>query len=116
VNGRVGLTGTEGRDLFRMEQQRTADGEVRLTLVGELDLAVAPDFVERIASLRAEAVPVRIDLRGLEFLDSTGLRELIVAVTEARRSGWSLQLEPELDGEVARIIDLVGARSFFWPD
>jgi anti-sigma B factor antagonist len=106
----------DGTDLFRMEEQRAPDGELRLTLVGELDLAVASDFVERIASLRHEGRAVRIDLSRLEFLDSTGLRELIVAVTEARRDGWSLQLEPQLDGEVARIIDLVGARSFFWPE
>ena len=106
----------DGREPFRMEEQPGVGDEVRLILVGELDLAVAAEFVERISRLRERAAPVRIDLSRLEFLDSTGLREIIVAVTDARRDGWALQLEPDLDGEVARIIDLVGARSFFWPE
>lgn len=104
-----------GRQPFRMEERPDDDGTVWLTLVGELDLAVAPELSSRIAALRRRAVDVRVDLSRLEFVDSTGLRELIVAVTEARRNGWSLQIEPGVAGEVERIIELVGAREFFWP-
>jgi anti-anti-sigma factor len=55
-----------------------ADG-VRLVVSGELDLAVAGLLGARLRTLRKAGYRVRLDLGALEFIDSSGLRELIVA-------------------------------------
>lgn len=57
------------------------DGAVHVAVAGELDLATA-DEIEGIAGRAAEAAPspealVRVDLGGVEYIDSTGLRALL---------------------------------------
>jgi anti-anti-sigma factor len=47
---------------------------------GDLDIAAAPELSETLSlALASDAKAIVIDLRGLEFLDSTGLRTLIEA-------------------------------------
>ena len=62
-------------------------GDAVIALTGELDLSGAPALDEEIARLAAaEGVRrVIVDLRGLVFLDSTGLR--LVALAERRLAG-----------------------------
>ena len=46
---------------------------------GDLDLAGAPELEEALSlALASDAKSIVIDLRGLEFVDSTGLRALVV--------------------------------------
>lgn len=61
-------------------------GDAVIALAGELDLSGAPALDEEIEELsrRPEVVRVVLDLRGLEFLDSSGLR--VVALAERRLS------------------------------
>lgn len=55
-----------------------------LLLNGELDMATAPRLEREIAAARSgEPGAIVLDLRGLDFIDSTGLRTLI---TEHERS------------------------------
>jgi anti-sigma B factor antagonist len=109
-------TSPGGRLPFRMEEHFERDRELRLALIGELDLAVTPELAERLRELRKGGYTVHLDLSSLEFMDSTGLRELISAVSESRRDGWRLEVGRQMTEPVRRVIDLVGARSFFWPD
>jgi anti-sigma B factor antagonist len=45
---------------------------------GDLDLAAAPELRETLSlALRSDAPAIVIDLRGLDFLDSTGLKALV---------------------------------------
>jgi anti-sigma B factor antagonist len=72
------------------EQQ---DGQTRLVLVGELDIASAPRFEEGLADAeRAEPAVLVLDLRKVEFIDSTGLRAVIAADERARNAGRRLVL------------------------
>ena len=49
---------------------------------GDLDLAAAPELSETLSlALASDAQAIVIDLRGLELLDSTGLRTLLEAHT-----------------------------------
>jgi anti-anti-sigma factor len=89
---------------------------LRLALVGELDVAVSEQLAGRLRELRKGGYAVFLDLSRLEFIDSSGLHELMTEVTEARRDGWELEIGDVLSNQVSRVIDLVGARSFFWPD
>jgi anti-sigma B factor antagonist len=75
--------------------------EARLGLSGELDIATAPQLEQAVgAALDAGARHVVIDLGGLSFVDSSGLRLFIIFADRARSEGWTLALvrppEPSL--------------------
>jgi anti-anti-sigma factor len=71
------------------EVQITRRGEVIfLVVTGELDMATVPVFEEHLRDAeRTGAKPMVIDLRGLGFLDSTGLAALFRAHERARAAG-----------------------------
>jgi anti-sigma B factor antagonist len=81
---------------------------LRLHLTGELDLGSAPVLRRRLAQLRAERRPVRLDLSRLEFMDSTGIHLLIDACKDAREDGWQLAIDPTLSPRVQRLFKLTG--------
>ena len=55
-------------------------GELWVLPRGDLDLAAAPELRESLGlALRSDADAVVVDLRGLDFLDSTGLKALVEA-------------------------------------
>ena len=101
---------------FQLEEHFEDGYRLRLALVGELDVAVVKRLAERLRELRKGGYLVWLDLSRLDFIDSTGLRALITEVSASRRDGWELEIGEELTDQVARVIDLVGARSYFWPD
>jgi anti-sigma B factor antagonist len=64
-----------------------------LTLRGELDIATVPRLEEAVAAVLAGSLrQLTIDLRPLTFLDSSGLRQLIVLSDRAATEGWRLAL------------------------
>jgi len=66
---------------------QTARGPERVTMVlgGELDLRTRTTFAEALADVeRDRPKAIVIDLRGLAFMDSTGLSELVAATRRAR--------------------------------
>jgi anti-anti-sigma factor len=87
--------------------ERKEDGWVRLVLTGELDLASAPAFEDRLGQLADEEAPVRLDLSRLEFIDSTGLHALIRAMDTAHSRDWRLRIDRNLTPQVARLFELV---------
>jgi RND superfamily putative drug exporter len=70
--------------------ERREDGGVRLAFDGELDLQTAPAFRERLAEVEDDAATLVVDLRGVRFIDSTGIGELLGAQQRARREGRRL--------------------------
>jgi anti-anti-sigma factor len=66
---------------------------MRVTLVGELDLANAYAFDRRMLAVEARQPKlILVDLRGLTMLDSAGLARLVSAQRRARRGHWRLVL------------------------
>jgi anti-sigma B factor antagonist len=65
------------------------DGDqVTLTLRGELDLATAPVVEELLREAQSsDTKAILLDLRGLEFIDSTGIRVLVTAYRRAPDAG-----------------------------
>ena len=102
--------------VFRLEERFDPDGSLRLMLIGELDVAVIDHLSLRLRQLRKEGYPVSLDLSTLQFIDSSGIQEIIREVTNARRDGWALAIDGPLTDPVARTVELVGARTFLWPD
>lgn len=79
---------------FRYSVTRKAD-LARLEVFGDLDLETVPRLQAGIAAARSDGVQrLIIDLRGLDFMDSTGLRCLLECHTAARRDDVSLWLVP----------------------
>jgi anti-anti-sigma factor len=71
--------------ILELSSEHGEGGQVRLVLRGELDIASAPQVEEELARLETAAPPVLVlDLRGLEFMDSTGLRTVVAADARAR--------------------------------
>jgi anti-anti-sigma factor len=92
---------------FECQASREPD-HARLSLYGELDIAATTRFEAALAELEQDS-PERLllDLRGLTFLDSTGLRALLVADTRAREAGRRLTIlqGPEA---VRRVFEITG--------
>ena len=92
---------------FRVEV-RNADATTVISVSGELDLASSPaleEELERVAQSDVQLVVV--DLRNLEFMDSTGLSVLVRAHQRAEENGRRLGL---VNGsqQVQRLLTLTG--------
>jgi len=57
----------------------TANGEVVVVAAGEMDVATVALFDDTIAALRPLRGPLGLDLTGIEFIDSSGLKALLEA-------------------------------------
>ena len=80
---------------------------------GELDLATADQLAQAVDDVwSAGADRVLIDLRPLEFIDSSGLRALLALREAAARDRRELELRPG-PSVVQRIFDLTGTRELF---
>lgn len=97
---------------FAVSVSRTAD-EAWVAPRGELDLATADELARRVRDLwSAGSDAVLIDLRPLEFIDSSGLRTLLALRETAARDSRALALR-EGPPVVQRIFDLTGTRELF---
>jgi anti-sigma B factor antagonist len=69
-------------------------GDPTISLVGELDISTADALETLLSDLSAAGGPRRIviDLSGLRFMDSTGLRLLVTADLRLRDGGRELRL------------------------
>lgn len=68
----------------RLEER---DGELWILPEGDLDIASTPDFREAaVLAARSDATALVVDLRGLQLMDSTGLRELVTLCLGPDRS------------------------------
>jgi len=78
-------------------------------VAGELDLATVPQLHEALSAAQSHARLVVLDLRGLVFLDSSGVHAIASASRQARRLGRRLVL---LRGpsKVDRLFTLTGSR------
>jgi anti-sigma B factor antagonist len=92
---------------LRLDVSRRGSAVV-IAVAGELDLASAARLeaqLDRVESPRPELVIV--DLRELEFIDSTGLSVVVHAHQRAQRNGWRFALVNG-SGQVQRMLSLTG--------
>ncbi len=82
------------------------DGTTRIALSGELDIATGPDLEQALdTQLTQGDGDVVLDLRDVTFIDSSGLRVVLVASRSATAAGRRLVVVPG-DGQVIRVIRL----------
>lgn len=92
-----------------MLESTDPDGVARLTIEGEFDITMADAVSVRLAQFASHRTPVRIDLSHVDFIDSSGLRAVLVAVRSGREHGNApVVIDPKVSRQVRRLFDLVG--------
>lgn len=92
-------------DLLTVEVRTGATTTIVLT--GDLDPATAPRLQAAIDDHADGAQAIVLDLAGVSFLDSSGLRVLVAANEALRGRGIALTLRSPSDN-VRRLLDLTG--------
>ena len=87
----------------------TADigGSIYLTVSGELDIYTAPQLQDRLAEESTKGGTLVLDMAGVDFIDSSGIRVLVLAWQESQRDGFDLRLTRGSD-TVMHALTLVG--------
>lgn len=96
---------------FLVDTQTTGRA-VTLALSGELDLVSSPILAQALdRANESDAETIVVDLRNLEFMDSTGLHLLVGAQQRAHETGRRFFLIRGGD-QVQRLFDLSGTAEF----
>jgi anti-anti-sigma factor len=85
------------------------DGEIAVVEVaGEVDMRVAPELEEALAPKSLGGCrSVVVDLTGVSFMDSTGVRALLVAHSAYQEAGIGSAVAVGADSPAHRVIELV---------
>jgi anti-anti-sigma factor len=70
---------------FRVEPK--ADSPRDFDLIGELDLASSPALLEAVMPVARDAGDLRLDLKELSFIDSSGIRAFLILAEELGKTG-----------------------------
>ena len=94
----------------------TANGD-SLVIRGEIDVAVAEEFTAAMTALLAAnpGVEVRVDLRDVTFIDSSGLGVLVGANKRASELRSTIRLE-NVQASPAKVFEITGLRAIFGLD
>jgi anti-sigma B factor antagonist len=112
VHAIVESMGGEAKGMNARIESVAWDGGVSLRLIGELDLATHPE-IETLILQRLETEPsIVIDLSGLTFMDSSGLRTLIQVkkAADALRRPFALVRGPS---PVHKVFEITGLLDYF---
>jgi anti-sigma B factor antagonist len=91
---------------------RECNGQVVVSLRGELDVTEAASVAAALAQVAACTRQVIVDLEGLEFIDSSGLAALMRARKHARLAGGDLLLAAP-QRQVLRVLAITGLADTF---
>ena len=99
---------TEGLSLEIPDEADAAVSTKRVIACGDIDLATAPDFEAYLGELVSQgARTIVIDVAGVDFLDSSGIRVLVQASNDLEPLGGNVYLE-NMSAPVARIMEITG--------
>jgi anti-anti-sigma factor len=99
---------------FECEIGRVENGaDCVLTVRGDIDLASASDFETSLrTALDGSPSSITIDLAGLTFIDSSGLRVLVSLTKEAESRGATIELR-NVPRHAQRVLDITGLSEWF---
>lgn len=84
-----------------------SDGRHRVVLAGELDLSKSPILLATVQDLiSTRPDELEVDLREVRFIDSTGLRTLLVANDEAEHAGIAFYVIPSNSPQVRTVFEV----------
>lgn len=97
---------------FHIESISAGDCAV-LRVAGEIDVYTAPELRQRVIHLVGNGtLHIIADLRGVDFLDSTGLGALVGSLKRLRMRGGSLKLVTS-GGRILQIFRITGLTHVF---
>ena len=102
----------KSRGELSIETQPEASGGVRLLVVGDLDSSGAARLRAALAEHQGQGRDVILDLAGVQFIDSVGLRALVDAA-QAPGGHGSVALVDDLPGHVRRVMAITGTLVMF---
>jgi anti-sigma B factor antagonist len=85
------------------------DGRILVRASGELDLATVPALEKAMTALDDGKPTGLLDMSAVTFMDSTGLRLLIVATEQAQAAGRTLSIVPSR--AVTKVVEAVGLKA-----
>lgn len=90
-------------------ERASSQGRAVLRVVGELDLATAPELAAAFdAELGSSPTDLVIDLTPTTFLDSTGCRQLAQCARRAKKAGTTVVVAcPPGNTSVRRVLDFL---------
>ena len=89
------------------------DGQAVLRLSGDLDMDSAEVFAEAARRVHAEGIPCLVlDLSALDFVDSSGLSQFVLALKRQREIGGEVVLQAPTD-PVKRVLEIAGMNEIF---
>lgn len=84
------------------------NGDRTLVAVGVVDSHTADDLLERLRALGVDG-DITLDLQGVEFIDSSGLRTVVTVHQELDDAGARLVLT-QVSPSVTRLLEITGLR------
>lgn len=97
----------EGPPAFEIVVSPAPRDGVVIAIAGEIDLVTASEF-EAVLREQLARGPVRLDLRGLSFMDSSGIRVFDAVLRDLADMPGTLLIEPILQPPVRQVIALTG--------
>ena len=95
-------------EVFAITGGDTSRHAYRISLTGEIDAASAPKLDAALDQLiEGGAAMVVLDASSIEFIDSTGLRSIVVAGNKLSERGGRLLIEG-MTGAVQRVLEVTG--------
>lgn len=105
-----------GYELAFTMRERVAGGAVMVELRGEIDILADQELAPRLEALAGIHLDLVVDLRGVTFLDASGLRLLLRARDRAARCGGRLRVVRG-GPRVSKVIRIAGlGTAFTWLD
>jgi anti-sigma B factor antagonist len=108
------LRALEDATLTLAEDAGSGDERV-IRVRGELDIHSAPDLERVLLRSRPAGQRVVVDLSGLEFMDSTGLRVFLRARAAADEGRWEIYLR-DVPPTIRRLFDMTGVHDALPPE
>lgn len=98
-------------DVLQLSTEHEDGAAVVIVVKGELDVATTPAFKSLVSELVSRGHNrLVLDLRDLEFIDSTGIGAFVGAMNRAQQANGSLCLRA-VPVRIASVLDMVGLSS-----
>lgn len=98
--------------MLHIQHSAGRDGRAIVAAEGQVDLATAPRLAEALTQAHGDDVTeVVVDLTGVDFLDSVGVRVLVEVARDAAQLDVSLTVRGAR-GWVARVLEITGVDEY----
>jgi len=97
---------------FALHLEPMRDGWVRVRVEGELALNSSTVLERAVEAELMANSNVLLDLSGIDFIDSAGLRAMTALVRSAKATGCQLRLSADLPAHARRLMEIVGLLPF----